>query len=132
MTQDREYREMALRGKYERLYSHLSGLGVPEWRTSFREIESILGFDLPRSARLHRPWWANQAESGGHTQALSWGIAGWVTAEVNMNAETLLFKRKQQRARRQPNLDEIWPVHSVGGWPDGMSLRREDIYDERV
>ena len=31
--------------------------------------------------------------------------------------------------RRRPSLEEIWPVHSAGGWPQGMSLDRADIYD---
>ena len=29
-------------------------------------------------------------------------------------------------------LDEIWPVHSTGVWPQGLSLRREDIYTDRI
>ena len=29
-------------------------------------------------------------------------------------------------------LDEAWPVHSAGGWPEDLSLRREDIYAERI
>ena len=29
-------------------------------------------------------------------------------------------------------LSEILPVRSVGVWPEGLSLRREDIYDERI
>ena len=39
------YREMAGRGKYRRLYEHLCGLRTGEWRTSFGEIESIIGFE---------------------------------------------------------------------------------------
>ena len=55
MDRDRKYREMAVRGKYQRLYTHLCGLTAREWQTSFGEIESIIGFELPASARLHRP-----------------------------------------------------------------------------
>ena len=29
-------------------------------------------------------------------------------------------------------LDEMWPVHSTGMWPEGLSLRREDIYADRI
>ncbi|MDP8923094.1 MAG: hypothetical protein M3O34_09505 [Chloroflexota bacterium] len=25
---------------------------------------------------------------------------------------------------------EGWPVHDVGPWPDGLFLRREDMYDD--
>ena len=133
MAMDREqlYRKMAARGKYQRLYSHLCGLATREWKTTFSEIESLIGFGLPASARLHRPWWSNQAGGNGHSQALAWGAAGWETAEVDMEAETLLLRRKPAVAVRRPGLDEAWPVHSAGGWPEGLSLRREEIYEER-
>ncbi len=29
-------------------------------------------------------------------------------------------------------LDVVWPVHSAGAWPEGLSLTREDIYEERI
>ena len=32
-------------------------------------------------------------------------------------------------ASRTPLLDEIWPARSVGPWPKGLVLRREDLYD---
>lgn len=75
MDRKRKYREMAARGKYQRLYTHLRGT-TQEWRTTFREIESIIGFELPGSARLYRPWWANQSGGNGHSQALAWSAAG--------------------------------------------------------
>ena len=132
MERDLQYRQMAARGKYQRLYTYLCRLGTREWRTTFSEIESIIGFGLPASARLHRPWWGNQRGSNGHSQALAWGAAGWETAEVDMEAETLLLRRRPAAEPRRPVLDEVWPVHSAGGWPEGVSLRREEIYEEGV
>ncbi len=126
MQKEQQYRQMAARGKYQGLYIYLNGLATPEWRTTFSEIESVIGFALPASARLHRPWWSNQAGGNGHSQALAWGAAGWETAEVDMDAETLLLRRKASAQRF--NLDEVLPVHSAGGWPEDLSLRREDIY----
>ena len=132
MNREQKYRQMAARSKYQRLYTHLCGLAAEEWRTSFGEIESIIGFELPASARLHRPWWSNQTDGNGHSQALAWSAAGWETAEVDLNAEILLLRRKPPETLRRPPLDEVWPVHSAGPWPEGLSLRREDIYDERI
>ena len=132
IDRNREYRKMVVRGKYQRLYTHLCGLVTEEWRTSFGEIEAVIGFDLPASARLHRPWWSNQSGGNGHSQALAWNAAGWETAEVDMDAETLLLRRKRPEAVRTLTLDEAWPVHSAGAWPEGLSLRREDIYEERI
>jgi len=83
--------EAVLRGKYEPLYSHLKTISEKEWETSFEEIETILGFPLPDSARIHRPWWANQGVKGNHSHALAWEMAGRKTASVDLNEETLSF-----------------------------------------
>ena len=56
MDRERQYRQMAPKGKYQRLYKHLCQLTTQEWKTTFGEIESIIGFTLPPSARLHRTW----------------------------------------------------------------------------
>ncbi len=127
-----KYRKMVQRGKYQRLYSYLHSLQAQEWRTSFGEIEAVIGFQLPPSARLHRPWWGNQKRSNGHSHSLAWSVAGWETAEVDMDAETLLFRRRHPEPEARPSLDEAWPVHPTAVWPEGLSLRREDLYEERV
>ena len=132
MNREQKYRQMAARSKYQRLYTHLCGLTTQEWRTSFSEIESVIGFELPASARLHRPWWSNQTGGNGHSQALAWSAAGWETSEVDLDAEKLLLRRKPTEAARSLNIDEAWPVHSAGAWPEGLSLRRKEIYDERI
>ena len=132
IDRDQKYREMAVRGKYQRLYTHLCSLPAQEWRTTFGEIESIMGFELPASARLHRPWWSNQSGGNGHSQALAWSVAGWETAEVDMDSETLLLRRrKRPESMRKLSLAEVWPVHPSAVWPEGLSLRREDIYGDR-
>ena len=132
IDRDSKYQQMVLRGKYQRLYTYLRSLQVQEWRTSFREMETVIGFVLPQSARLHRPWWGNQRGGNGHSHALAWSVAGWETAEVDMDSETLLFRRTQPRPVHRLPLDEAWPVHPTAVWPEGLSLRREDLYGERV
>ena len=127
----RKHRQMAARGKYQRLYSHLCSLPDREWKVSFADIEAVLGFELPDSARLYRPWWANQA-GGGRSQAIAWMAAGWETAKVDIPGETLLFRRRRTITKRRPSLDEVWPVHSAGGWPQGLSHDRAQIYEGRT
>ena len=131
-TRDQRFGEMASRGKYRRLYAHLCSLAANEWRASFREIETVLAFALPASARLHRSWWANQSANGGHSQALAWGATGWETAEVDLDAEVLVLRRQPRDPPRVPELDDLWPVHRAGAWPEGLRLSRADIYDERA
>jgi hypothetical protein len=86
-------RQAARRGKYAPLHHHLVELPGKEWRATFGEIEKVLGFNLPDSARIHRPWWANQGEGGGHSHALAWEMAGWRTSQVDMADEKLVFVR---------------------------------------
>ena len=132
IDRDQQFRQMAGRGKYRRLYQHLRALEAQEWRATFGDIETVIGFPLPPSARLHRPWWGNQRGGNGHSHALAWSVAGWETAEVDMDSETLLFRRTYPKPIERLSLDEIWPVHATARWPEGLSLRREDIYEDRV
>ena len=130
-------REAALHGKYAPLYHHLSAKTGARWRVSFAEIERILNFDLPDSARLHRPWWSNPQRDGGHSQALAWQAAGWKTCEVDIVAETLTFERLEEepasaetpKLHKPFDLDEFWPAISGGSWPEGFTVSREQIYD---
>ena len=88
-------RRTAQRGKYAPLHHHLKERTdrADKWQVTFGEIEKLLGFKLPDSARIHRPWWANQGERGGQSHALAWEMAGWKTSQVDMAAETLVFVR---------------------------------------
>lgn len=130
----RVMREAAARGKYAPLHRHLLTLGAErEWRTSFGAIETILGFHLPNSARLHRPWWANSKRSDGHSHALAWQAAGWRSRDVDLEAETLTFERADDAPPRREafSIAEILPPHDPGPWPQGFTARREQIYDDR-
>ena len=121
------HKNRAATGKYHKLYSHLSSLEEQDWPTSFGKIEAIVGFNLPKSAYIHRAWWANEAGETGHTQSLAWREAGWETAEVDMKAQSLIFRRIRRLAAPKDRLSEILPVRSVGSWPEGLSLRRESV-----
>lgn len=88
--------QAAQRGKYAGLYNYLGEQQGAEWRASFSQIEQVLGFSLPNSARIHRPWWANQGERGGHSHALAWEMAGWKTSQVDMAGESVVFVRLPQ------------------------------------
>ena len=137
-VRDRLVREAASRGKYAPLYRHLSARAGSRWQTSFAEIEAVLGFDLPDSARLYRPWWSNQKRDGGHSHALAWQAAGWKTREVDLEAESLVFVRAGEEPAvpagtakgKAFDLDEFWPVIPGGAWPEGFAVSREQIYDE--
>ena len=135
MATERDYKRpgQGLGGKYRKLRAYLEAHPRREWRTTFSNIESILGFELPASARKHSAWWSNEKDGGRHSQAVAWTAAGWETAEVDVEAETLVFRpRKRSTVKRKIDLDVLLPPHDFGPWPEGLSLRREDMYEDRV
>ena len=76
------------RSKYDPLYDHLANNPETVIALSFSEIERILGFALPASARRHQAWWANERE-GTHSHARSWLEASYGTQSVDLNAQTV-------------------------------------------
>ena len=137
MNRDQLVRNAASRGKYAPLYRHLMAMAGTDWRASFGEIEEILGFQLPDSARLYRPWWSNQKRGGGHSHALAWQAAGWKTQEVDLEEEVLRFTRREAASqtdgdvigRPKFSIDEILPPYDPGPWPEGFSASRGQVYD---
>lgn len=78
--------------KYTRLSDYLESLDSPVLHVDFRQLERILGFRLPDSARRHPAWWANNVtQSGRHASA--WLLTGWKTEDLNLSAETVTFAR---------------------------------------
>ena len=80
-------------GKYEPLSTHLGAASANEWSATFTQVEQILGFPLPPSARKHREWWSNQA-GAGHSQARGWQDAGWQVWKVELGGEMVIFRRR--------------------------------------
>lgn len=138
MTREGRLRRIVERSKYAPLYRHLRARAGREWRVSFAELEEVLGFRLPESARDYRPWWSNQRNGGGHGHSLAWQVAGWKTRAVDLEEETLVFERAVSAVSASTSardvkvaLDKVFPPHDAGQWPAGLSLRREDLYDDR-
>jgi hypothetical protein len=82
--------------KYDALSQRLAAEASAEWRATFAEIEKVLGFPLPPSARTHRPWWANEFK-GRHVQSRAWLDNGWRTEEVNLPGEVVIFRKEDPR-----------------------------------
>lgn len=82
--------------KYEPLGEFLRSQYGDEIRVRFAEIERVLGFPLPPSARTHRPWWSNNPDNSAITKV--WLNAGFRTEQVDMGGETLVFARTRKEA----------------------------------
>lgn len=95
-------------GKYEPLARYLKSRPDDTWNATFGEIEDKLGAALPRSARKHRAWWANQA-NGNHSQTAGWRDAGWQTREVDLRRGFVRFERLDEKSPRTSVLREGRP-----------------------
>ena len=136
---DRLVSDVAARDNYSSLHRHLLSVRPePEWRTTFGELEAILGYRLPDSARLHRPLWSSSKVGTDHSYSLVRQITGWLTREVVIEPETLAFaysagtpERPEKADRKRAfNLDRDFPPCDPGPWPEGFTVSREQIYDD--
>lgn len=89
--------------KYEALTRYLAARVEARVQMDFKEVEAVLGFPLPKSARHYRPWWANSGH--GHVQARAWLEAGFESSDVDLEAERLVFERQQRAAPERPHGD---------------------------
>ena len=78
-------------GKYEPLSRLLSRRDSRTVRMSFSEIETQLGFKLPRSAYEYEAWWSNNET--GHSHARAWLEPGWRTEDVDLLGKKVTFAR---------------------------------------
>jgi hypothetical protein len=80
-------------GEYQLLYKYLRDRYADRVVLTFAEIEDLLGFSLPESARLQQEWWGGTgAVARRSAQADSWTLASR-TATVNLSAQSVLFER---------------------------------------
>jgi hypothetical protein len=88
-------------GKYEPLGVFLRGQRSEEVPLTFDEIEQITGVKLPPKAQHHRAWWSNNASNNVMTKV--WLEAGYESAQVDMSARKLVFRRVAKTPSREPS-----------------------------
>src|SRR2546423_8993264 len=77
--------------KYEPLGQFLRKQRTQEVPLTFRQIEKITGVKLPPKAQHHRAWWSNNPNNNVMTKV--WLEAGFESAQVDMEARKLVFRR---------------------------------------
>jgi hypothetical protein len=80
------------RSKYSPLHDYLKAQKVDRVDLSFSGIEQIIGSSLPRSARAHAAFWAND-DAGSHLWAMQWMAAGWKVESYSFSSERVVFTR---------------------------------------
>jgi hypothetical protein len=81
--------------KYFPLERYLRQRSGSELPVTFREVEAVLGFPLPPSARAHPAWWSNNR--GTNVAVKAWRDAGWRTSRVDIGGERVTFVREGDR-----------------------------------
>ena len=74
--------------KYDALATWLNSQSAETVPARFEQIEEVLGFSLPMSARDHSAWWSSGSVAGRAIAA-----AGWRATQVNLTGRTILFVR---------------------------------------
>ena len=85
-------------GKYEPLGQFLRKQRAQEVPLTFREIERITRVKLPPKAQHQRAWWSNNPANNVMTRV--WLEAGFESAQVDIGARKLVFRRIEQTASR--------------------------------
>ncbi len=82
-------------GRYKPLHQYLQSRYADRLVLTFAQIEDLLGFTLPDSARADEEWWANKDPTDlppHHSR--SWTLASR-TATPNLQAQTIVFERSR-------------------------------------
>lgn len=136
---DRLVVDVTSREGYLSLYRHLLSVRPePEWRTTFGELQAILGYRPPDSARPHRPLWSSSKVGNAHNHSPVRQAAGWPMREADIEAETWVLaystgtrERVGKVDRKHAfDLDRDFPPWDPGPWPEGFTVSREQIYDD--
>ena len=120
--------------KYESLTRHLLSRQQGKIAMTFPELERLLGFPLPPSARKHRAWWSNNPSNSVMTKA--WLAAGYQSREVDLAAERLEFVRLNAVEQKPPKRQGDHPLW--GAWAGmitiapGVDLTDPMFTDEEV
>lgn len=103
--------------KYAPLTRHLAARNQARIQIDFAELERLLGFSLPPSARKHRAWWSNNPSNSVMTKA--WLAAGYQSEQVDLEAERLTFARLNAVA---PTLEPTSGRHPLIGCMQGTIM----------
>ena len=114
-------------GKYEPLTRYLKDFPRDSWDASFEEIERILEFELPPSARRHNSWWANTTR-GNHSQSKGWIEAGWGVRVIDRHKRKVLLERSQGRIEPTSELAALWrKAQEISGISNRAELEKAAV-----
>lgn len=87
-----EVYNVGVKGKYRFLADFLFKHGGDSITMTFKQIEELIGQELPSSAYNHRAYWSN---TDTHSISKVWMQAGYMTTYVNLLAHKVVFEKKR-------------------------------------
>ena len=79
--------------KYYPLYQRLAQAEADPLTLTLDDIAALISGKLPETARTQRSWWSNRSK--GALQANAWIMAGYHTQAIDLEHQTITFKRFQ-------------------------------------
>jgi DNA-binding transcriptional regulator YiaG len=115
--------------KYYPLYKFLEESQEQEVVLTFTAVEALLQSALPPSARRQRGWWSNRESRA--LQAAAWRNAGYEMAELNLEEERVLFRRRPLSYRVVYQGDTpVWDAELIRALRQHMNLTQAEMAEE--
>ena len=80
-----------MRDKYGPLRDYLKRCGKPSLKLSYKEIEDIIGTELPSSAYTYKEWWSNRKPYVSQSKAYL--DAGYFVEDHNLIEQWVVFSK---------------------------------------
>jgi len=87
--------------KYLPLKEYLQSLDKSRVMLSHKEMEKILGDELPESAYKHKAFWGNNRAKKDADHSNSWLEAGWEVEKIDRKNKVIHFKKKKEKLNTQ-------------------------------
>jgi len=115
--------------KYQPLFEYFQKNLSQQITLSFAEVETLIGDTLPDSACTQKRWWGNRHK--GAPQALAWMNAGYVVEEVDLESESVTFRKPGSGYKVQPVASTVkWNSDSIKALRDQMGLTQAQMAQE--
>ncbi len=83
--------------KFANLKDYLITSGKNEITLTFDEMEAIIGFPLPESAKKHRAYFANTTN---HSISKAWMEAGYFATDLDIYEQKIIFRQKDLKKEK--------------------------------
>ncbi|MBI4187944.1 MAG: hypothetical protein HY529_01930 [Chloroflexi bacterium] len=77
--------------RYNPLRDYLASYKASQLKLTFKQIESIIDFELEKGAHTFKSWWENDSK---HAQAFAWLEAGWQVSDVDLTQRNVTLRRQ--------------------------------------